>query len=59
MCVYFCEERSLQKKVDTQDELPVRILDAAVCIKKREDHVRQTSDPHTRVTNFFELTVGI
>jgi hypothetical protein len=32
-----CEERILQKKVDTRDESPARSLDAAAQINKRED----------------------
>jgi hypothetical protein len=35
------EEWSLQRKVDTRDELLTRILDAAARIKKREDQLRQ------------------
>jgi hypothetical protein len=43
-CLCNCvEERSLQKKVDTADELLASILDAAGCIKKREDQLRRTA----------------
>jgi hypothetical protein len=37
------EERSLQKKVDTQNELLARVLDAAARIKKCEDQLRRTT----------------
>jgi hypothetical protein len=37
-------------KVDTPDELPARILDAAGCIEKRGDQIRRTTrDLRTRV----------
>ena len=35
------EEWSLQRKVDTRDELLAHILDAAARIRKREDQLRQ------------------
>ena len=54
------EERSLQKKVDTPDELLARILDAAACIKKREDQLRRTTrDLRTRVAKCTEGDFGI
>jgi len=54
------EERSLQKKVDTPDELLARILDAAACIKKREDQLRRTTrDLRTRVAKCTEVDGGI
>jgi hypothetical protein len=37
------EERSIQKKVDTRDELLARSLDAAARIKKREDQLGRTA----------------
>ena len=54
------EERSLQKTVDTRDELLARILDAAACINKREHQLRRTvRDLHTRVAKFIEVDSGI
>jgi hypothetical protein len=44
------EGQSLQRKVDTRDELLARILDAPACIKKRDDTLWRK----TRV----RLTVG-
>jgi hypothetical protein len=47
-------------KVDTRDELLARILDVAVCIKKREDQLRRTSrDLSTRVAKCTEVDCGI
>jgi hypothetical protein len=44
------DERSLKTTVDTPDEPLARILDAAACIKKREDQMRRTArDLRTRV----------
>jgi hypothetical protein len=44
------EKRSLQKKVDTQEELLARVFDAAASTKKHEDRLRRTSrDLRTRV----------
>jgi hypothetical protein len=58
--VTFDEERSLQNKGGHTDELLVRILDAAVCIKKREDQLRRTTrDLHTRVAKCTEVDGGI
>jgi hypothetical protein len=37
--VTFDKERSLQNKGGYTDELLARILDAAACIKKREDQL--------------------
>jgi hypothetical protein len=31
------------RKADTQDELLARVLNAAACIKKREDQLRRTT----------------
>ena len=45
-----------KRKVDTRDELLARILDAAACIKKREDQLRRTTrDLHTPVAKFTEV----
>ena len=42
--------------MDTPDELLARILDAAGCIKKREDQLRRTTrDLRTRVANCIEF----
>ena len=50
------EERSLQRKVDTRDELFVSILDAAARIKKREDQLRRRRrDLRTRVAKCIEV----
>jgi hypothetical protein len=46
--------------VDTADELAARILDAAGCIKEREDQLRRTArDLHTRVAKCTEVGGGI
>ena len=50
MFVRLDEERSLQNKGGHTHKLLARILDAAACIKKREDqHRRTTRDLSTRV----------
>jgi hypothetical protein len=49
-----------KETVDTADELLARILDAAACIKKREDQLRRTtSDLRTRVAKWTEADSGI
>ena len=54
------EERSVQNKGGYTDELLARILDAAVCIKKREDQLRRTTrDLRTRVAKCTEVDGGI
>ena len=54
------EERSLLKEGGYRDELLACILDAAVCIKKREDQVtRTTRDLGTRVAKCIEVGGGI
>jgi hypothetical protein len=54
------EERSLQNKGGYTDELLARILDAAACIKKREDQLRRTArDLSTRVAKCAEVDGGI
>jgi hypothetical protein len=54
------EERSLQIKVDTRDELLARILDVAAGIKNREDQLRQTTrDLRTEVAECTEVDGGI
>jgi hypothetical protein len=56
----FDEERSLQNKGGYTEELLARILDAAVCIKKREDQLRRTArDLSTRVAKCAEVDGGI
>ena len=48
-----------RRKVDTADELLARILDAAGCIKKREDQLRRTArDLRTRVAKCSEAGDG-
>jgi hypothetical protein len=45
-----------KRKVDTQDTLFAHILDAAACIKKREDQLRQTTyNLHTGVAKCIEV----
>jgi len=47
-------------KVETPDELLARILDAAACIKKREDQLRRkTHDLRTRAAKCTEVDGGI
>jgi hypothetical protein len=54
------ESEVYKRKVDTRDELLVRILDAAVRIKKREDQLRRTTrDLRTRVEKCSEGDGGI
>jgi hypothetical protein len=54
------EERNLQRKVDTRDQLLARILNAAAGIKKSEDQLRRiTRDPLTRVAKCTEDDGGI
>ena len=49
-----------KRKVNTRDELLARILDAAACIKKREDQLRQTTrDLRKRVAIYIEDEDGI
>ena len=43
------EERSLQKTGGHTDELLARILDAAACIKRREDQLRRTTRDLSKV----------
>jgi hypothetical protein len=58
--VWLDEERRLQNKGGYTDELLARILDAAVCIKKREDQLRRTTrDLSTRVAECTEVDGGI
>jgi hypothetical protein len=48
-----------KRKVDTQDELLARVLDAAARTKEREDHLRRTSrDLRTRVAKCTETGDG-
>ena len=48
-----------KRNVETPDELLARILDAAACIKKREDQLRQTTrDLRTRVAKCIEADGG-
>jgi hypothetical protein len=60
MFVRLDEERSLQNKGGYTDELLASILDAAACIKKREDQLRRTArDLSTRVANCTEVDGGV
>ena len=46
--------------MDTPDELLASILDAAACIKKRDDQLRLTiPDLRTRVAKFTEVDGGV
>ena len=54
------EEGSVQKKVNTRDELLVNILDVIVCIKKRLDALRRTTrHVLTRVAKCIDVDGGI
>jgi len=47
-------------KVDTADELLARILDAAACIRTRDDQLRRTArDLRTRIAKCAEVDGGI
>jgi hypothetical protein len=49
-----------RKVEDTRDELLARILDAAACIRKREDQLRRTTrDLSTRDAKCIEVDGGI
>jgi hypothetical protein len=43
VCLWGQMKSEVYKRVDTQDELLARILDAAARIKKREDQLKQTT----------------
>jgi len=50
----FCDgsARSVQKKVDTRDELLVNMLDVIACIKERQDALRRTThEQHAKCTD--------
>ena len=48
------------RKVDARDKFLARILDATVCIQKREDQLRLTTrDLRTRVAKCIEVDGGI
>jgi hypothetical protein len=54
------EERSYKRKINIQDELLGRILDAAARTKKREDELRRTiRDFRKRVAKCIEANDGI
>jgi len=56
----FDEERKVQKKVDTRDELPVNILDVIACVKERQDALRRiTRHVFTRVAKCIDVDCGI
>ena len=56
----FDEERSVQKKVDTRDELLVNLLHVNACIKEREEALRRTTrHVFTRVAKCFDVDGGI
>jgi hypothetical protein len=60
-CLWGWIKREVNRiKVDTADELLARILDAAGCINKREDHRRRTTrDLRTRVAECTEVDGGV
>ena len=46
--------------MNKRDELLALILDAAACIKKREDQLRRTArDPHALFVKYAEVDGGI
>ena len=53
----FDEEWSLQKKVDTRDELLVNILDVITCIKERQDALKQHAMSSDELQSALMLTV--
>ena len=54
------EERSYKRKINIQDELLARILDAAARTKKRDDELRRTiRDFRKRVAKCIEADGGI
>jgi len=56
----FDEEWSVQKKVDTQDELLFNMLDVIACIKERQDALRRTTCyVFTRVAKCIDVDGGI
>ena len=56
MCGAGWTVKFMKMKVDTADELLVRILDAASSNKKREDQLRRTTrDLYTRVVKCVEF----
>jgi len=56
----FDEEWSVQKKVDTRDELLVNILDVIACIKERQDALRRTTrHVFRRVAKCIDIDGGI
>ena len=56
----FDEECSVQKKVDTRDELLVNILDVIASIKERQDALRRTTrHVFTRFAKCIEVDGGI
>jgi len=56
----FDEECSVQKKVDTRDELLVNILDVIASIKERQDALRRTTrHVFTRVAKCIDVDGGI
>ena len=56
----FDEEWSVQKKVDTREELPVNTLDVIGCIKERQDALRRTTrHVFTRVAKCVYVDGGI
>ena len=49
-----------KREVDKGGKLLARILDAATCLKKREDQLRRTTrDLHTQVAKLTEVYGGI
>jgi len=54
------KSKGSKRNGDTRDELIAHILNAAACIKKHEDQLRQTTcDLHIGVTKCIEVDSGI
>jgi len=52
------EERRIEKKVDARDFLLARILDAAACIKKRENQLKHHAILAHVSTSVLKLMMG-
>ena len=53
------KSRVYKRNVDTPNELLARVLDAAACIKTRENKLRRTTcNLHPEVRSALRLTVG-
>jgi hypothetical protein len=60
LCGWMKSEVHKKREVDKGGELLARILDAATCIKKREDQLRRTTrDIHPQVAKLTKVYSGI